>query len=79
MIKTYRKKPVVIEAIQWTGSNFDEITKFCPVTKYDGKTITITTLEGVMTVGLHSFIIKGIQGEFYACKPDIFIATYESY
>ena len=77
----YRKKPVVIEAIQWDGENdtLNELAKFI------GKNIsldiysqfTITTLEGDMKASLFDYIIKGIKGEFYPCKPDIFEATYE--
>lgn len=76
----YRKKPVVIEAIQWTGENIDEIKVF---TNYefmflsaDG-TFDIFTLEGKMKAIIGDWIIKGINGEFYPCKPDIFNKTYE--
>lgn len=82
----YRKKPVVIEAIQWDGTNQGEIADFMEViirTKTSpeegnpsGK-ITIETLEGDMTASVGDFIIKGINGEFYPCKPDIFEKTYE--
>jgi hypothetical protein len=82
----YRKKPVVIEAIQWNGNNQGEIANFISKmlrTKYtheegnpSGK-ITIETLEGDMTASVGDFIIKGVQGEFYPCKPDIFEKTYE--
>lgn len=82
----YRKKPVVIEAVLYTGKNSAEIADFMktPIrTKYtpeegnpSGK-ITIETLEGDMTASIGDFIIKGIQGELYPCKPDIFEKTYE--
>ena len=82
----YRKKPVVIEAVQYTGKNSAEIAKFMKVmirTKTSpeegnplGK-ITIETLEGNMKASIGDFIIKGVQGEFYPCKPDIFEKTYE--
>jgi hypothetical protein len=82
----YRKKPVVIEAIQWDGTNQGEIAEFMktPIrTKTSpeqgnplGK-ITIETLEGDMTASVGDFIIKGVQEEFYPCKPDIFELTYE--
>ena len=87
----YRKKPVIIEATQWTGSNFEEIKQF--VTKdliYDIDdaawkvgmgvphiTIKIKILEGEMLASIGDFIIKGVDGEFYPCKPDIFQKTYE--
>lgn len=80
----YRKKPVVIEAIQWTGSDesWNEIKIFSDNPHYrqidllTGK-LRIKTLEGEMTADKDDWIIKGIKGEFYPCKPDIFEATYE--
>ncbi len=72
----FRKKPVVIEAIQWTG-NIDECKKFMGVICVKGDYILIPTLEGQMTASPGDYIIKGVQGEFYPCKPDIFEATYE--
>lgn len=86
----YVKKPVQIEAIQWTGDNYDEISKFTEselktitlTNKFTGKievaTLEIETLEGTMSASVGDYIIKGIQGEFYPCKPDIFEATYTS-
>jgi hypothetical protein len=83
----YRKKPVEIEAIQWDGINSGEIAEFMktPIrTKTSpekgnplGK-VTIETLEGTMTASIGDYIIKGIKGEFYPCKPDIFELTYET-
>lgn len=74
----YRKKPVEIEAIQFTGSNWGEIETFVPVGKYneDG-TFNIVTLEGEHKCSIGDFVIQGVAGEFYPCKPDIFAATYE--
>ena len=74
----YRKKPVVIEAIQFNGENYFECREFLDG-NYDNKLgyPNITTLEGVMRVSKHDFIIKGIKGEFYPCKPDIFKQTYD--
>lgn len=82
----YRKKPVVIEAIQWNGNNLYET--LCFMNCSDGvepetishnykNEITIKTLEGDMKVSVGDYIIKGIKGEFYPCKPDIFEASYE--
>lgn len=91
----YRKKPVVIEAVQWNGTmastkkviefmgdkiHDDFITqeKFydhCNIVEKTG--IQIKTLEGIMTASINDFIIKGVNGEFYPCKPDIFEKTYE--
>ena len=82
----YRKKPVVIEAVQYNGMNSSEIAEFMGImirTKTVpeignpyGK-VTIETLEGTMTASENDFIIRGVQGEFYPCKPDIFELTYE--
>lgn len=85
----YRKKPVVIDAWQFTKENYrDGAPHFIkhavgsPVvlwSQFGGEVIggEIKTLEGVMTVSEGDFIIKGVQGEFYPCKPDIFAETYE--
>lgn len=94
----YRKKPVIIEAIQWTGkiginkNNLDEIIAFVgednmhtelDTCAYDAGVappvtmLYIHTLEGQMLAMPNDYIIKGIAGEFYPCKPDIFEQTYE--
>lgn len=77
----YRKKPVIIEAVQWTGENVKEIATFMGVESvpYDLNTrnLSIVTLEGIMEAAKGDYIIKGVQGEFYPCKPDIFAETYE--
>jgi hypothetical protein len=80
MPKFYRKKPVVITALQWTGENMNEMLDYCErcFFKADSKDLTIVTLEGDMTASLGDYIIKGVQGEFYPCKPDIFQLTYEN-
>lgn len=95
----YRKKPVVIDAIQWTGENKREISDFltngnCPGEyiasdfpiipdnfcidhwKVPGE-LVIKTLEGEHLANIGDYIIKGVHGEFYPCKPDIFRETYE--
>ena len=84
MAKYRRKKPVVIEAMQLLlPYSPDDITdwcggKICGVGNPNEKVwIEIETLEGIMRASYGDFIIKGIQGEFYPCKPDIFAATYE--
>lgn len=77
----YRKKPVVIEAMQWTGYNWREIDEFITDTHstYPSEgVILIPTLEGIMRATVGDYIIKGISGEFYPCKSDIFIETYEA-
>ena len=79
----YRKKPVVIEAVQWSGNNLNEILDFMKDKQpnyYEDdekKLLTIQTLEGNMFSSVGDYIIKGVQGEFYHCKPDIFEQTYE--
>ena len=78
MIKKYRKKPVIIEAIQWTGKNLSEIDDFIGETvENKGTTLVIHTLEGDMEASIGDYIIKGVNGEFYPCKPNIFAKTYE--
>ena len=76
----YRKKPVVIEAVQFLPDimgNAERITNLgCPL-KIDRGAVWIETLEGDHMVTIGDFIIRGIKGEFYPCKNDIFLATYE--
>ena len=86
----YRNKPVVIEAIQYTGKNDFEIGKWSNNLVYpspvlepdesnpDGSYLQIKTLEGVMTAIVGDYIIKDVKGEFYPCKPDIFEQTYDA-
>lgn len=80
----YRKKPVVIDAIQFSDST-DVITA---ISDFAGTEIGVDysvqppvlrvyTLEGTMTANVGDYVIRGVQGEFYPCKPDIFEATYE--
>lgn len=85
MIQKYIKKPVEIEAIQFTRKNWDEVVEFtegkacnltiecCPNGKCQ---CIIPTLEGDHIANEFDYIIKGIKGEFYPCKPDIFNETY---
>lgn len=76
----FRKKPVEIEAVQWNGDNLNEVadlTADADNIHIAGTLITIRTLEGVMTCSLGDWIVKGVKGEFYPVKPDIFIETYE--
>lgn len=78
----YRKKPVEVEAIKYDGDNINEVAAFVG-DQFAGQHATnsdyyeIETLEGVMTASIGDYIIKGVQGEFYPCKPDIFYATYD--
>ena len=74
----YKKKPVVIEAIRFIGSNYEEIREFIGENALcSDLSIVIPTLEGDMVAQKGDYIIKGVQGEFYPCKPDIFTETYE--
>lgn len=76
----YVKRPVEVEAVQWTGENTDEILEFTNHTaKAAGECIDIPTLEGTMKASRNDYIIKGIHGEFYPCKPYVFLETYEKY
>ncbi len=82
-MKKYRKKPVIVEVEHFTNKNKDRAFNFVRDNRHasfdsDGNPIlVIRTLEGDMTVTLGDYIIKGAQGEFYPCKPDIFEKTYE--
>lgn len=82
----YRKKPVIIEAIKFTRGNIEEVEKFTNgkanhftiQKRIGGKCYcVIKTLEGDMIANEYDYIIKGVKGEFYPCKPDIFEETYE--
>jgi len=76
----YRKKPVVIEAIQYFPDNlniFKNIEDMGCDLVVDRRGVYIDTLEGSMQVSPGDFVIKGVNGEFYPCKPDIFEKTYD--
>ncbi len=86
--KKYRKKPVVIDAIQFDGNYqavFDWVAQWHDEDDGPGmweskdawQTLIILTLEGEMKADKGDWIIRGIKGEFYPCKPDIFEATYD--
>ena len=92
-IRRFRKKPVIIEAIRYTGSrvSFEAICAWMdgdrtdsPMLGYEGpndddpQEFGIKTLEGKMKTRPGDYVIKGIAGEFYPCKPDIFEASYEA-
>jgi len=87
-MRKYRKKPVVIEAFEWppvwhietrlefeewVKSKGDDLRQFY----YVGEMLQIDTLEGVMSADVGDYIIRGVNGEYYPCKPDIFEKTYE--
>lgn len=80
----FRKKPVEIEAVKFDGWNWAECYQFMsdeplffPQVLEEREKIEIKTLEGTMTASRGDWIIKGVNGEFYPCKPDIFEKTYE--
>ena len=82
-MKKYIKKQIKIEAVQWTGDNTWEVAKFLDTGSRsfkidtEKKKVYIETLEGTMTASEYDYIIRGIKGEFYPCKPDIFEESYE--
>ena len=81
----YRKKPVVIEAVQFNGEMTNELKCFLGKARYTfynlqtthGSVLEINTLEGTMRASQGDYIIRGVHGEYYPCKPDIFEKTYE--
>ena len=82
----YRKKPVVVEAVQFTRDNLEQIVNFtkgkaadmvAPKHKEGKYRCSVNTLEGIMQATEGDYIIKGVKGEFYPCKPEIFDMTYE--
>lgn len=85
----FRKKPVIIEAVKYDFANTNVICDLMDLAKdkhpdchletsFENKVVAITTLEGVMIAERGDWIIKGINGELYPCKPDIFEKTYEA-
>jgi hypothetical protein len=84
VIKKYRKIPRIISAVKWEGENVDDIKKLGGdkkrlylVMDEDQCCLSIDTLEGIMIARPGDYIIRGIKGELYPCKPDIFQETYE--
>ena len=90
----FRKKPVVIEAMQYDGSSVTatpiiawalgeggSVTYYCEdgeSCRRDSHVLRVATLKGAVTALPGDWIIRGVKGEFYPCKPDIFAATYEA-
>ena len=79
----FRKKPVVVEAVEWNGSNTVEISSFTGISLNEISSapfvneLIIKTLEGDIHASIGDWIIRGVVGEIYPCKPDIFEKTYE--
>jgi hypothetical protein len=83
--RTFTKRPISIEAVQWTGDNVDQVWDafgadgvYGPTPEKNPDQIIITTLEGDMRADVGDWIIKGVTGELYPCKDSIFRATYTS-
>jgi hypothetical protein len=81
-VKLYRKKAIVIGAIEWEGGNTQDVLDFvgrnsARYNNTNGSHIYINTMEGEMKASVGDWIIKGVMGEFYPCKPDIFRQVYE--
>lgn len=80
----FRKKRVVVEAVHWDGKQFSEVPKWLGKAMrefevfMEGKFVKIKTLEGLMTANPDDWIIRGVNGELYPCKNEIFQKTYES-
>lgn len=82
MIRRFRKKPVVIEAMLWDGgqkSAYEIVdwSKDAVTLNPSKRELLVKTLEGTLHISTGDYVIKGVQGELYPCKPDIFNATYE--
>lgn len=77
MIKTFVKNPVKVQAVQWTGDNYDEISSFTNgnIFQYD-ETVVIKTRAGYQYVEKADWIIRDVNGGFYLCTPNIFEKTY---
>lgn len=81
----FRKKPIIIDAIKWERTNIQEVIDFMGKESYDfdnenslePEKVIIHTLEGDITASPGDWIIRGVSGELYPCKPDIFQKTYE--
>lgn len=78
-VRKYRKRPVIIEAIKYDKDHIGRLLNFCEITEYNphDNEYYVKTLEGNMKITYGDYIIKGINGEFYPCKADIFEKTYE--
>lgn len=78
MVEKFVKKPVEVEAIQYTGKNMQQIIDFTAgIARFGHGHLSIYTLEGDMIVEIDDWVIKGVEGEFYPCKPQIFEKTYD--
>lgn len=77
-VKRYIKKPIPVQAMQYNGDNWREIEEWADAVHWRSSTsMAIKTLEGTMIANVGDWIIRGVAGEFYPCKNEIFRATYE--
>ena len=76
----FRKKPVEVKAVQWTGDNLGEVVRFGSdhIWLDASQRLRVETLEGTVVARLNDWIIQGVAGEFYPCKPQVFEQTYEA-
>lgn len=79
----FRTRPVVIDAIQWTGENAADVLVFCEFNCScglldDKRVVTLATREGPMVAQVGDWIVRGVEGELYPCAPDTFKATHEA-
>jgi hypothetical protein len=73
----FKKKPVEIEAVRWTGDNVEEMEAHVREPVNEGIPIDVGTLEGIMRCDIGDWMIRGVKGELYPCKDDIFKMSYE--
>lgn len=78
----FKRKPAEIEAVQWTGKNKEEILSFCKTAHFDADTVgsgalVLKTEKVYETVEVGDYVIKGVDGTFYACNPETFALSYE--
>lgn len=76
----YRKKPVIVDAVRWNSKNYFDVIRLTgrkDIRFFDDGSCIIPTLEGNVVAQKGDYIIKGVRGESYPCKPDIFAETYE--
>lgn len=79
-VKDYRKKPVVIQAVRWNGTSYcaDFLHQWSRGDVFmDGGLLRVVTEEGIVFATVGSYIVCGVAGEFYPCRPDIFEGTHE--
>lgn len=77
-MKKYRKLPVEVEVLQWTGNNAKEMSDFVQIAiPFSAEYFHINTAEGIARASIGDWVIKGVEGEFYPCKDSVFQRSYE--